>query len=375
MDAIYGPHPAGFRHNHGLREPASWKFGANVGRVLDAIFHVSDVYRSSWSTSVADEGQWRLPIPQLSDYGQRMDRQAIRRVRAFNRMVAERIGALGGQFLGRGRPMAESRLLWEIGPAGAEVRELRTRLGLDSGYASRVLQSLARQRLVRIAPDLRDARVRIARLTAAGRAERALLDERSDAVASSFLEPLATRERAKLVAAMTEVERLLRASLVEIAVEDPTTAAARYCVRQYYAELDRRFENGFDPARSIPADACDLIPPAGALLVARLRGRPIGCGALKFHRRAPAELKRMWVAPEARGIGLGRRLLRELERHARAGGASVLRLETNRSLKEAIQLYRSSGYREVAAFNDEPYAHHWFQKRLSAVSGRSSRKE
>ncbi len=299
-----------------------------------------------------------------------MDRKAIRLVRAFNRLMAERIGALSDQFLGRGRPMAESRVLWEIGPHGAEVRELRARLGLDSGYASRVLQSLARQRLIRIAPNPRDGRVRIARITAAGRAERALLDGRSDAVAWSFLEPLASRERARLVAAMTEVERLLRASLVEVVVEDPTSAAARYCVGQYFAELDARFENGFDPAGSIPAEARDLIPPAGALLVARLRGRPIGCGALKFHRRAPAELKRMWVAPEARGIGLGRRLLRELERHARAGGASVVRLETNRALKEAIQLYRSSGYREVAAFNDEPYAHHWFQKRIRPGANR-----
>ena len=81
-------------------------------------------------------------------------------------------------------------------------------------------------------------------------------------------------------------------------------------------------------------------------------------------RGAPAELKRMWVAPEYRGLGLGRRLLLELERHARRAGARAVRLETNRALKEAIQLYRRSGYREVTAFNDEPYAHHWFEKRL-----------
>jgi ribosomal protein S18 acetylase RimI-like enzyme len=73
----------------------------------------------------------------------------------------------------------------------------------------------------------------------------------------------------------------------------------------------------------------------------------------------------MWVAPEARGLGLGRRLLQELERHARDTGVEVLHIETNRALTEAIELYRSSGYREVEAFNDEPYAHHWFEKRLS----------
>jgi ribosomal protein S18 acetylase RimI-like enzyme len=84
-----------------------------------------------------------------------------------------------------------------------------------------------------------------------------------------------------------------------------------------------------------------------------------------FHGEAPAEVKRMWIAPEARGSGLGRRLLRALERHARAGGARALRLETNGALTEAIHLYRAEGYGEVSAFSDDPYAQHWFEKRLA----------
>jgi GNAT superfamily N-acetyltransferase len=72
----------------------------------------------------------------------------------------------------------------------------------------------------------------------------------------------------------------------------------------------------------------------------------------------------MWIAPEARGFGLGRRLLRALELHARDAGAGVLHLETNGTLAEAIQLYRAEGYAEVAAFSDDPYAQHWFEKRL-----------
>jgi GNAT superfamily N-acetyltransferase/DNA-binding MarR family transcriptional regulator len=289
---------------------------------------------------------------------------AVQSVRAFNRTVSDRIGALSDGFLGRGRPMAESRTLWEIGLEGAEVRELRYRLDLDSGYMSRILQSLGRQGLITIEASRDDGRVRNVRLTRAGRAERAVLDRRADQVAWSFLEPLNDRQRGNLLTAMTDVERLLRASMVKIGIEDPTTPDARWCINQYFAELNTRFDAGFDPSRSISADAHELAPPAGALLIARLRDRPIGCGALKFHRRAPAELKRMWVAPEARGLGLGRRLLVELERHAREAGARTLRLETNRSLKEAIHLYRTRGYREVPAFNDEPYAHHWFEKRL-----------
>jgi len=152
---------------------------------------------------------------------------------------------------------------------------------------------------------------------------------------------------------------------VRIAIEDPSSIDAQWCLKQYFAELDARFETGFNASLSISADADELTPPAGALLIARVHARPVGCGALKFHPGAPAELKRMWVAPEARGLGLGRRILRELEQLARGGGAQVVRLETNRALSEAIALYRGSGFREVAAFNDEPYAHHWFEKPLT----------
>jgi len=293
-----------------------------------------------------------------------MDAGAVQQVRAFNRTVAERIGALTDGFLGRRRPMGESRTLWEIGLDGTEVRELRARLGLDSGYMSRVLRSLEEEGLITLKASHDDGRVRYVRLTGAGRAERAELDRRADEVAWSFLEPLDTPQRERLVTAMTDVQRLLLASTVAVAIEDPTTHDARWCIGQYFSELNTRFEAGFDPAKSIPADVHELVPPRGALLIARLRGRPIGCGALKFHPGAPAELKRMWVAPEARGLGLGRRLLLELERRAKEAGTRVVRLETNRTLKEAIQLYRSSGYREVAAFNHEPYAHHWFEKTL-----------
>jgi DNA-binding MarR family transcriptional regulator/GNAT superfamily N-acetyltransferase len=289
----------------------------------------------------------------------------VQRVRSFNRAVADGIGALDDRFLGRARPMGEARLLWEIGPDGAEIRELRARLGLDSGYVSRVLRSLEQQGLIVVRPSPDDARARRAELTREGLAERAELDRRSDDVALRILEPLSDSQRASLVAAMAQVEQLLQASMVRFAVEDPTTADARSCLEQYFAEINERFDGGFDPARSLLPDASELTPPVGAFVIARLRNRPVGCGALVFHADAPADLKRMWIAPTARGIGLGRRLLHELERVAREAGVSVVRLETNRALKEAIALYRRSGYVEVERFNDEPYGDYWFEKRLS----------
>jgi GNAT superfamily N-acetyltransferase len=115
-------------------------------------------------------------------------------------------------------------------------------------------------------------------------------------------------------------------------------------------------------AKSISADADELTPPAGIFVLARLAGQPIGCGALKVKPRRIGEVKRMWVDAAARGLGVGRRLLETLEAEARNFGLRTLRLETNRSLVEAQALYRRTGYREVAPFNDEPYAHHWFEK-------------
>jgi ribosomal protein S18 acetylase RimI-like enzyme len=91
----------------------------------------------------------------------------------------------------------------------------------------------------------------------------------------------------------------------------------------------------------------------------------VGCGSLKFHADAPPDIKRMWVSPAARGLGLGRRLLRTLEQQASEAGATVIRLETNAALVEAIGMYRAAGYAEVAPFNDEPNADHWFAKPLA----------
>jgi GNAT superfamily N-acetyltransferase len=153
-------------------------------------------------------------------------------------------------------------------------------------------------------------------------------------------------------------------STIVVAPIDPSDPQARACVNAYVSELDTRFEAGFDPGRSISADDEELRPPAGVLVLAWLGERPVGCAALKFHGDAVADLKRMWVDSAARGHGIGRRLLTELEAIAASQGIRTLRLETNGTLVEAITLYRSAGYVEVPAFSDEPYAHHWFEKQV-----------
>ena len=174
-----------------------------------------------------------------------------------------------------------------------------------------------------------------------------------------MLEPLNPEQRTTLVTAMETVARLLTAGLVEIAVEDPTTDAAQRCIGAYFAELDSRFDAGFDPALSITADASELIEPAGLLLLGRLRGEPIGCGALKFHGREPVEIKRMWVG--ARGLGSGA-ASSPSSRRTPPPRVRVARLETNRSLDEPSACTARPGTPRSRA-NAEPHAHHWFEKR------------
>jgi len=292
----------------------------------------------------------------------------LAQVRRFNRTVTQRVGALSDDFLSRSRPLALSRLLWEIGTEGGEVVMLRARLGVDSGQMSRMLRALEADGLVTVVPSDADGRVRVARLTEQGLAELDVIDERSDELAASILDPLGDRERTQLVAAMRTVERLIATSLVELRQVDPESPDAQRCLRAYVAELNRRApERGFDPSKGSTAEPDEVRPPNGAFVVVYLSGEPIGCGAVKHHPGSVSDLKRMWIAESARGLGLGRRLLDHLEGLVREHGSKEARLETGDVLGEAIQLYRSAGYVEVPPFNDEPFADRWFSKPLSEV--------
>lgn len=296
-----------------------------------------------------------------------MERAFIEQVRSFNRAVTLGTGALNDSYLGRGRPLGQARLLFEIGPDGSDIGSLRERLGLDSGYASRLLKSLEAEGLVAIESDSADRRRRLVTLTAKGASERAAYDALSDSLAQSLLAALSTGQRGRLVAAMAEVERLMTAASVIIAAEPEDSRDARLCVAAYYKELDARFEGGFDPGdggyAGKPADA------AGVFLIARLHGRAVGCGALKPLDASTAEIKRMWVAPDTRGLGVARRLLEALEGRARQMGIGRVILDTNRTLPEAQAMYRKAGYREIARYNDNPYADFFFEKELRAAAG------
>src|SRR5256714_2008052 len=208
-----------------------------------------------------------------------MPEAAIDQVRRFSRVVTERVGALNDHFLGLDRPLGEARLLWEIGRLdGCEVRLLRSRLGLDSGYVSRLLRALEKAGLIAVSATGGDRRVREARITAAGRRELELIDERSDELAQSLLAPLSDEQRGRLVAAMRDVERLLTAASVEIRPVDPEDADAEYCLAEYVAELNgRSLDRAFDPAVGATALPHEVRPPAGGVFFVYLRREPIAC--------------------------------------------------------------------------------------------------
>ncbi|MDD1521239.1 MULTISPECIES: bifunctional helix-turn-helix transcriptional regulator/GNAT family N-acetyltransferase [Bradyrhizobium] len=287
---------------------------------------------------------------------------AVSRVRRFNRAVTSAVGALDTSFLGRGRPLGAARVLNAIGHGRSDVAEIRDYLGLDSGLMSRLLRSLEDEGLVETTAHADDARRRVARLTRTGRREFAAYEALSNAQAEGFLAQNSQAEA--LLAAMDLIASALTRERVSLDEIDPQSEPARYCLGEYYAELGRRFKQGFDVSLSRDPDAKDMRRPRGTFIVAMSDTLPIGCVGLKGTDHGYAEIKRLWVVPAARGLRLGRRLMDATEAAARELGITLLRLDTNSALPEAAQLYRTSGWREIPRFNDDPYPDLFFEKRL-----------
>lgn len=286
----------------------------------------------------------------------------IQRIRRFNRAVTSEVGALDSSFLGLGRPLGPARVLNAIGHGINDVGMIRDYLGLDSGLMSRLLRSLETEGLVETVPHPEDTRKRIARLTHPGETafkdyER-LSNDQAEAILARHPRPQAILDAMDLIATTLGQDR------IEIIETDPRNTEAIHCLTQYYAELERRFDTGFDVNLSRDPDANDMIRPRGVFLIAVSDGLPIGCVGLKGSGAPIAEIKRLWVSPAARGLKLATRLMTHVEQTAQGLGIETLRLDTNSALTEAAALYRRAGWTEIPRFNDDPYPDMFFEKRL-----------
>ncbi|PRY92294.1 bifunctional helix-turn-helix transcriptional regulator/GNAT family N-acetyltransferase [Donghicola tyrosinivorans] len=291
-----------------------------------------------------------------------MTHDPIKRFRRFARSVTTEVGALDDSFLGRGRSLGAARVLNAIGHGRTDVAELRQYLNLDSGLLSRLLRQLEGEGLITVTPHPTDARARIAALTETGADEFAAYEDISDSRSRDLFDrhphPQALLDAMDLIASALGRDR------IRTEVQDPRAPQALFCLQEYYAELGRRFETGFDVNLSCDPQATDMMAPRGTFLVALSDDMPIGCVGIKGNGGPVAEVKRLWIAPSARGLGLAKRLMQQAEDAARALNITTLRLDTNSALPEALRLYQTTGWTEIPRFNDDPYPDHFFEKHL-----------
>lgn len=297
-----------------------------------------------------------------------LDRR-IAAIRGFNRFYTARIGVLQDGLLDSPFSLPEARLLYELGHrASTTATTLGRALALDPGYLSRLLQGLEKRGLVRRAPALEDRRQNLLSLTAAGRQALQPLENRAQDEIATLLKPLSERRQRALLAAMATIEASLRPA-------HPPAARTGFCLRPHrigdmgwvasrhgalYAEeygwngefeafvarLVAKFVTRFDPAR----ERC---------WIAEIEGEPVGAAFLVKHSKTVAQLRMLFVEPQARGLGIGKALVDQCVGFARQNGYRKLILWTNRGLDAAKRLYEAAGFRLV---QEEP--HRSFGKRL-----------
>lgn len=287
----------------------------------------------------------------------------IARLRRFNRAVTREVGALDHSYLGRGRPLGAARVLQLITSQGSDVADIRAKLALDSGLLSRLLRSLESEHLIQLTTDACDRRRRTAQLTATGEAEMRAYNAIGYAKAAETLDRAGSRKQA-LIDAMDLIATTLLQDQLDIRDADPNDPAAIACLQAYYHLLAEKIPALTADMLTLPlSDPAAYRAPHGAFLIAWSDDLPIGCVSLRRLTATTAEVKRLWVDPQARGQGLARRLMQTLEIRAKTLGYSQLKLDTNAALAEAITLYRREGWQDIPAYTSFP-ANLWLGKVL-----------
>jgi DNA-binding MarR family transcriptional regulator/ribosomal protein S18 acetylase RimI-like enzyme len=285
--------------------------------------------------------------------------------REFTRFYTNKVGVLRGGLHGSRHPLPEARVLYELGRAETtEVAALRAALDMDAGQLSRLLARLDEQGLVVRERSERDARRQVLRLTAAGRAEHAVLDRGSAEQWATLLEPLTAAERARLTGAMDAVRAVLdgdRAGATEVVLRDLEPGDLGWIVARHGALYAQEFGwgVGFEAlCAQVVADfaaAQAAGTPGHRGWIATVGGAPAGCVLSVRGDDDPrdAKLRLLLVEPFARGLGVGGALIDAVIAHARATGDRRVVLWTNSPLTGARRLYERRGFRLVA---EEPHA-------------------
>jgi DNA-binding MarR family transcriptional regulator/GNAT superfamily N-acetyltransferase len=291
-------------------------------------------------------------------------RARVDAVRRFNRFYTQQIGVLNEGLLDSPLSLAQGRVLYEIAhrdhPTATEIGEA---LGLDAGYLSRILRDFDRRELVTTARAAGDARRRLLGLTAAGRRMVATLDTRARKQIASFLEPRSTADQARLLGAMETIQGLLR----------PASATDNWTLRPHrpgdmgwivhrhgalYAEeygWDARFEA---LVARITADFIDRFDPeCERCWIAERRGAIVGSVFVVRHTKTTAKLRLLYVEPDARGLGIGKRLVDECVAFARTAGYRRMTLWTNSILDAARHLYERAGFVCVGRERQHRFGH------------------
>jgi DNA-binding MarR family transcriptional regulator/N-acetylglutamate synthase-like GNAT family acetyltransferase len=276
----------------------------------------------------------------------------IAAVREFNRFYTSRIGALDEGYLASRFSLTEVRVLYELAHRGsATASELARDLRIDAGYLSRTLRGFARRALVARSAAKDDGRKTILRLTSRGRATVAPLEARARDQIGALLEKVSARDQERLVASMRTIERTLeedgvRAPRVTLRAHRPGDMG--WVVERhgalYWAEY------GWD--ESFEALVADIVSKFIANLdrkrercwIAEVDGTRRGCVFCVKKSATVAKLRLLLVEPEARGLGIGSRLVEECIRFARSAGYRELVLWTNDVLVEARRIYERAGF-------------------------------
>lgn len=278
-------------------------------------------------------------------------------VRAFSRELASAGGLLAPDFLESGLSLGEARCLYELGHADAlEISALANRLELDVGYVSRVSSRLAARGLVSKRASASDARARSLVITAKGKARLAVLDRHTNRRLAAWL-------ASKPAPAVDELVGGLRGFFGgandRVVIRGPRPGSVGHIIARHGEIYGGEF--GYPAVfegyvvRAFDEFLRSFAPPRDRIFIAERGGRFIGSIAVKGLPDATAQLRFLLVEREARGLGLGRRLVRRVLDHAKALGERRIVLDTADDLAAARALYAAHGFRKVSSVANEPF--------------------